>query len=120
MAHQPAPCSASRATVEGLLVRPMLAGDAAAVLAIYQAGLDTGQASFETVAPAWQAFDAAKLPLHRHVAVDLITGDVLGWVAGSAVSSRSVYAGVLEHSVYVHPGQHRRGIGTALLAALIG
>jgi L-amino acid N-acyltransferase YncA len=97
----------------------MLVRDASAVLAIYQAGLDTEQASFETVAPTWEAFDAARLPAHRHVAADAATGEILGWVAASAVSSRPVYAGVIEHSVYVRPGQHRRGIGAALLAALI-
>jgi arsenite methyltransferase len=104
---------------EGQLIRPMLPLDAPSVLAIYQAGLDTGQASFETTAPDWAAFDAAKLPGHRHVAADAATGEVLGWVAASAVSSRPVYAGVIEHSVYVHPGHSRRGIGAALLWALV-
>lgn len=102
-----------------VLVRPMEAGDAGPVLAIYQAGLDTGQASFEVTAPAWEEFDAAKLPAHRHVAVDAGTGEVLGWAAVIAVSDRCVYAGVVEHSVYVHPGHKRRGIGAALLAALV-
>ena len=102
-----------------VLVRPMEADDAGPVLAIYQAGLDTGQASFEVTAPAWEEFDAAKLPGHRHVAVDAGTGEVLGWAAVIAVSDRCVYAGVVEHSVYVHPGHKRRGIGAALLAALI-
>jgi L-amino acid N-acyltransferase YncA len=97
----------------------MRAGDAGAVLAIYQAGLDTGQASFEVSAPGWEAFDAAKLPDHRHVAVDADSGAVLGWVAASAVSSRCVYAGVIEHSVYVGAGYRGRGVGAALLAALI-
>jgi L-amino acid N-acyltransferase YncA len=102
-----------------VLVRPMQAADAGQVLAVYQAGLDTGQASFETAAPAWEAFDAAKLPQHRHVAADAATGQVLGWVAAAAVSSRCVYAGVIEHSVYVDLARHRSGIGAALLAAFI-
>ena len=102
-----------------VLVRPMEAGDAGPVLAIYQAGLDTGQASFEVTAPAWEEFDAAKLPGHRHVAVDAGTGEILGWAAVIPVSDRCVYAGVVEHSVYVHPGHTRRGIGAALLAALV-
>jgi len=102
-----------------VIIRPMAPGDAGQVLAIYQAGLDGGQASFEIRAPEWAQFDAAKLPGHRHVAADGATGLVLGWVAVSAVSYRRVYAGVVEHSVYVHPGQHGRGIGSALLAALI-
>jgi L-amino acid N-acyltransferase YncA len=68
----------------GRQIRPMGAGDAEQVLAIYQAGLDTGQASFETVAPVWEKFDAAKLPDHRHVAADAGTGQVLGWTAAVA------------------------------------
>jgi L-amino acid N-acyltransferase YncA/precorrin-6B methylase 2 len=99
-------------------IRPMRDADAAQVLAIYQAGLDTGDAGFETAAPPWDAFDAAMLPRHRHVAVDTTSGEVLGWVAVSLVSSRCVYAGVVEHAVYVSPGAHGRGIGSALLTAL--
>jgi L-amino acid N-acyltransferase YncA len=106
------------ATAAGTLIRPMQPADAAQVLAIYQAGLDTRQASFETTAPAWEDFDAAKLTAHRHVAADAATGQVLGWTAAAAVSDRCVYAGVIEHSVYVHPGHQGRGIGAALLAAL--
>jgi L-amino acid N-acyltransferase YncA len=104
----------------GVLIRPMLTADASQVLAIYQAGLDTGQASFEVTAPGWDAFDAGKLPLHRHVAVDAATGRVLGWTAASPVSARPVYAGVVEHSVYVDLASHRGGIGSALLVALAG
>ena len=88
------------------------------MLAIYQAGMDTGNASFETTAPTWAAFDAGKLPAHRLVAVD-DDGTVLGWVAVSPVSARPVYAGVVEHSVYVDPAAQGRGVGRALLDALI-
>nr|BFE56306.1 GNAT family N-acetyltransferase [Dactylosporangium thailandense] len=96
----------------------MTEADAGAVLAIYQAGLDSGQASFEHAAPDWVAFDGAKLPDHRLVAVDA-AGTVRGWVAVSRVSARAVYAGVVEHSVYVDPAAQGRGIGRALLDALI-
>jgi L-amino acid N-acyltransferase YncA len=101
-----------------LTVRAMHAADAGPVLAIYQAGLDDGDASFETVAPDWAAFDAARLPAHRLVAVDQ-AGAVLGWVAVTPVSSRAVYAGVVEHSVYVDPAARGRGAGRLLLDALI-
>ncbi|WP_371786937.1 GNAT family N-acetyltransferase [Streptosporangium subroseum] len=103
----------------GLEIRPMREGDAGQVLAIYQAGLDSGQASFETVAPSWEDFAASRLPHPRYVATDAQTGEVVGWVAASPVSSRLVYAGVVEHSVYVHPGCQAHGIGRALLAAFI-
>jgi arsenite methyltransferase len=102
-----------------ITIRPMRPADAGPVLAIYQRGLDEGNASFETRAPGWAAFDAAKLPQHRHVAVAADTSEVAGWVAVSAVSSRCVYAGVVEHSVYVDPAARGRGAGGALLRALI-
>jgi L-amino acid N-acyltransferase YncA len=105
---------------DGVLIRPMRTADAGQVLAIYQAGLDSGQASFEVTAPGWDAFDAGRLPLHRHVAVDAASGRVLGWVAVSPVSSRPVYAGVVEHSVYVDPARRGGGVGLALLVALAG
>jgi L-amino acid N-acyltransferase YncA len=104
----------------GVTIRAMTSADAAQVLAIYQAGLDSGEASFETQAPSWEAFDAARLPAHRHVAVDDTTGEVLGWAAVSGVSDRCVYQGVVEHSVYVAAAARQRGVGAALLRALIG
>ncbi|RCG33336.1 N-acetyltransferase [Sphaerisporangium album] len=91
---------------------------AAEVLEIYRLGIDEGQATFETSAPGWRHFDAARLPAHRHVALDE-TGRVLGWVAASQVSGRPAYAGVVEHSIYVHPGARGRGVGRSLLDALI-
>jgi len=98
----------------------MTSADATQVLAIYQAGLDGGEASFETRAPTWEAFDAKLLPAHRHVAADGTSGQVLGWVAASGVSDRCVYQGVVEHSLYVAPAARGRGVGAALLRALIG
>jgi L-amino acid N-acyltransferase YncA len=100
-----------------ITVRPMRAEDADRVLAIYQAGIDGGQASFETTAPTWAEFDAAKLDEHRHVAVD--AGRIVGWVAASPTSSRCVYRGVVEHSVYVDPAARERGVGALLLQALV-
>jgi phosphinothricin acetyltransferase len=97
----------------------MTATDADAVLAIYQAGLDGGQASFETAAPTWAEFDRTRLPEHRLVGADPGTGALLGWTAVTPVSARCVYEGVVEHSVYVDPAAQGRGVGRALLLALI-
>src|SRR6476646_8174368 len=95
----------------------MTGAHAAAVLEIYQAGIEEGNATFETRAPDWTVFTAARLPAHRYVAIT--QGRVAGWVAASAVSGRCVYAGVVEHSVYVHPAARGRGIGRLLLDTLI-
>jgi L-amino acid N-acyltransferase YncA len=101
----------------GVRIEVMTDAHAAAVLAIYQAGIEEGNATFETCAPDWPDFSAARLPGHRFVAT--AGGQVAGWVAVSAVSGRRVYTGVVEHSVYVHPAARGRGIGRALLDALI-
>ncbi|GIJ48902.1 phosphinothricin N-acetyltransferase [Virgisporangium aliadipatigenens] len=98
-------------------VRPMRDDDAESVLRVYQLGLDGGQASFETIAPTWEAFDAGRLPEHRFVAHD--NGSVLGWVAVTPVSARAVYAGVVEHSIYVDPAARGRGVGLLLMERLI-
>ncbi|MEU1151930.1 N-acetyltransferase family protein [Streptomyces sp. NPDC005918] len=91
---------------------------AAQVLAIYQLGIDEGNATFETAAPHWEGFDAAKLPEHRLVAINE-EERVLGWAAIVPVSDRCAYAGVVEHSVYVGPEARGRGVGLALLTALL-
>ncbi|MFC5908591.1 GNAT family N-acetyltransferase [Streptacidiphilus monticola] len=98
-------------------IRPMRPEDATAVLAVYALGIAEGEATFETEPPSWAEFDAAKLPGHRFVAV--ADGRVLGWTAVSRVSARAAYAGVVEHSVYVHPDARGRGVARALLERLI-
>jgi phosphinothricin acetyltransferase len=98
-------------------IEPMTDQHAGQVLAIYQAGIDEGNATFETRVPAWPQFAAAKLAGHSFVAAG--EGGVLGWVAASPVSARPVYAGVVEHSVYVAGRARRLGVGRALLDALI-
>ncbi|MEW1633641.1 N-acetyltransferase family protein [Streptomyces sp. NPDC093801] len=102
----------------GVRIEALLPEHAEQVLGIYQAGIDEGNATFETQAPDWAAFDKAKLPGHRFVALDE-GGRVAGWVAASAVSDRCAYAGVVEHSVYVHPDARGRGVAGRLLAALV-
>lgn len=96
----------------------MTADHAEQVLAIYQAGIDEGNATFETTAPDWQDFDTARLREHRYVALSQ-NGLVQGWVAASRVSDRCAYAGVVEHSVYVRPEARGLGVARALLEKLI-
>ncbi|NYE75667.1 GNAT family N-acetyltransferase [Microlunatus parietis] len=99
-------------------VRAMTPEDAGPVLAIYQLGIDEGDATFETTAPTWAEFTESRLPEFSQVAVDP-DGTVLGWIAATRVSSRACYAGVIEHSVYVHPDGRGRGVGRRLLDRLI-
>ncbi|HEY8480628.1 MAG TPA: GNAT family N-acetyltransferase [Spirillospora sp.] len=105
-----------------ITIRAMRSTDADQVLTIYQQGLDTGNASFETTAPTWEAFDAAELDRYRYVATDPTADpgrDVLAWIAAGRVSDRCCYAGVVEHSIYVSPQARGRGIGAALLTTFI-
>jgi len=99
------------------MIEPMRAADWPAVKAIYEEGIATGLATFETEAPDWPAWDGAHLPICRLVARE---GDaVLGWAALSPYSRRKVYQGVAEVSVYIAAAARGRGVGKALLQALI-
>jgi L-amino acid N-acyltransferase YncA len=99
-------------------IEPLAPQDWPAVRAVYEAGIATGDATFETEAPSWEAWDAAHLPEHRFVA-RAPDGSVAGWAAATAVSDRCAYAGVVESSVYVDPRWHGHGIGRMLLDALV-
>ena len=98
-------------------IGPMTSEDWPAVRAIYLQGIATGNATFETAPPDWQKWDAAHIPSCRLVA--RLNSEVLGWAALSAVSSRCVYAGVAEVSVYVSEAARGRRIGLQLLSGLV-
>lgn len=104
--------------IKDVAVVPLTRKDWPAVRVIYAEGIATGHATFEAEPPTWEAFDASRLPGQRLIALHA-TGGVLGWAAASPVSARAVYAGVVEHSVYVAPAGHGRGVGRLLLDALI-
>ncbi len=88
-----------------------------AVEAIYLEGLATGKASFETESPGWANW-SAKHHLHSRL-VARADERVLGWAALSPVSTRPVYAGVAEVSIYIADAARGQGVGKALLHALI-
>jgi L-amino acid N-acyltransferase YncA len=98
-------------------VRDLGPDDWPEVSRIYTEGIETGNATFETEVPSWEAWDAAHLPEHRFVATR--ERRVLGWIALMAVSARTCYTGVAEVSAYVAAEARGTGIGKELLATVI-
>lgn len=88
-----------------------------AVKTIYEEGIATGNATFQTTAPGWEDWDNTHLKTCRIIATE--NSEVLGWAALTPVSSRCVYAGVAEVSVYVADRARGKNIGSLLLQALI-
>jgi L-amino acid N-acyltransferase YncA len=97
--------------------RDLRPGDWPEVARIYEQGIATGNATFETEVPSWADWDGAHLPGQRFVAER--DGRVVGWIALAPVSSRACYRGVAEISVYVEEGARSRGVGSQLLAAVV-
>jgi L-amino acid N-acyltransferase YncA/DNA-binding transcriptional ArsR family regulator len=108
----PRPCCPEDLPAD-VAVRALEPGDWADVRRIYAEGIATGNATFETDVPDRRALDHSWLPDHRWVAE--IDGQVVGWAAARAVSTRPVYAGVAETSLYVGDGHRGRGVGKALI-----
>ena len=100
------------------MIRRMTEGDLPAVLAIYEEGLATGAATFETSVPTIQEWDEKHHPHLRYVYEK--AGKVLGWITLSQVSAREVYKGVGEISVYIAAEVRGKGIGYALMERFIG
>jgi len=99
-------------------IRGMAAADWPAVREIWEQGIRSGQATFETEPPAWDEFDASRHPGELRLVAE-VDGTVAGWAAVSPVSQRGCYAGVGDHSVYVAEHLRGQGIGKALMRALL-
>jgi L-amino acid N-acyltransferase YncA len=98
-------------------IRPLEPRDWPSVRSIYMEGIATGNATFETGAPEWEEWDSKHLADARLVAE--ADGAVAGWAALSPVSSRKVYSGVAEISIYIAAAMRGRGVGNALMAAAV-
>jgi L-amino acid N-acyltransferase YncA len=98
-------------------IRPLLEKDYPVVKEIYEAGIKTGNATFEIKAPGWEEWHAKFRPDARFVAEE--KDEIKGWAALSQVSIRNVYSGVCEVSVYIQSGMQGRGVGSQLLHHLI-
>ena len=99
------------------MIRNLGESDAVTILDIYQQGLDTGEASFETRAPDWGTWDKK---YHRFCRlIEEQNDQIRGWAALTPVSLRDCYRGVAEVSVYVAGNHLGRGIGNILMAALV-
>jgi phosphinothricin acetyltransferase len=98
-------------------VRGLRSEDWPEVARIYREGIETGNATFETVVPSWDEWNAAHLAEHRFAAER--DGQVVGWIALLPVSSRACYSGVAEVSTYVSEDARSQGVGRELLAAAI-
>jgi phosphinothricin acetyltransferase len=103
-----------------ILVSPMAASHWSDVSRIYQEGIDTGQATFAIAPPAsWDEWCKGKINACSLVARDEDNHEIAGWAALSPVSSRAVYAGVAEVSIYVGTQTRGQGVGSVLLRELI-
>jgi L-amino acid N-acyltransferase YncA len=103
-------------TLTRMEIRDLRSLDWPEVAAIYEEGIATGVASFETGSPTWDAWDAA----HSDIRVVALVDDrVAGWCALSPTSDRDCYRGVAEESVYVASRVQGQGVGRALLEEVV-
>ncbi|MDQ2045820.1 hypothetical protein NRL14_19120 [Pseudoalteromonas sp. 20-92] len=92
-----------------MIIRAFDKADYPSVQSIYKQGIDTGNATFQQVTKSWDEWNNSMLSHSRIVAVD--NNNILGWAALSAISTREVYFGVAEVSVYVALDAQGKGIG---------
>lgn len=103
--------------MEQLTFSPITEENYAQVAEIYDLGLKTGMATFETKVPPFQEWDKKHIPTCRIAVMD--KDRMCGWAALSKTSSRHVYRGVVEVSIYIHPACRGKGVGKTLMNKLI-
>jgi L-amino acid N-acyltransferase YncA len=104
--------------VDQILLTPLTAADWPAAARVYEAGIAGGNATFETAAPAWEEWSRTRGG-YPALGARGAAGELLGWAALGPISSRAVYRGVGEVSIYVDPAVARKGLGRVLLEGLI-
>src|SRR3954447_1494903 len=104
---------------QSIVMAPMTAADWPAVRRVYAEGIATGDATLEDQVPDWGHFDRSHPLECRFVARAGAGGSIVGWTALGHYSGRKVYSGVAWESVYVAADARGRGVGRALLEALI-
>ncbi|UNT53575.1 GNAT family N-acetyltransferase [Lysinibacillus capsici] len=103
--------------MDTLIIRKMEKKDLQEVLKIYKEGIETGMATFETIVPSEQVWNERHHATLRFVAEEC--NKVVGWISISPVSTRSVYSGVGEVSVYISSNHKGKGIASKLFKVLI-
>ncbi|MGE7689848.1 N-acetyltransferase family protein [Lysinibacillus sp. NPDC097214] len=103
--------------MDTLIIRKMEKNDLKEVLRIYKEGIETGMATFEIIVPSAQIWDERHHATLRFVAEE--QSKVVGWIAISPVSTRTVYSGVGEVSVYISSDSRGKGIASRLFKVLI-
>lgn len=99
------------------MIRDLQSGDSESVLRLFQLGIDTENATFETECPSWEDWNSGHYCHSRFVWEE--NGEIVGWVALGPTSKRHAYRGVAELSIYIDPSWSGKGIGTALMYACI-